>query len=85
MKIKLNNNYCISDDGTGFKLYQSLGTKVDKRTGKEYDDEKLISYPSTLESALKRYAREVNLDYEGDLDGYFQVFNKTLEDARKLS
>jgi hypothetical protein len=81
MKIELPEGYVIRDDGVGYAFYKMTTRK--NKEGVVEPTESVICYPATLDHALKRYAREVNLDYEGDLSGYINRIEETIQKATK--
>lgn len=81
MKIILDNTYEIVDDGEGFRLQQQ--SKKTTKEGVEVDYMKIICYPSTLISALKKYANIINNDYVGDIAGYIERIENTLKPYNK--
>lgn len=83
MRINLENNYVIVDDANSYKLFQVTGQKEDKKTKTLIDIEKVICYPSTIEYAIKRYAREMSIDYEGDLKGYIDKMSEIISNVTK--
>ena len=81
MKIDLPEGFVIRDDGVGYAVYKIVMRKNKDNVVEPVESN--ICYPATLDYALKRYAREVNLDYEGDLSGYVARIEETIQKATK--
>lgn len=85
MKINLDHGFVISSDGVGYTLYQVTGNRTDPKTNKPEEVRKWICYPATLSHAVKRYAEEVAMDYEGTLSGYIDRIEAIVKAATTTS
>lgn len=85
MKINLDNGFVISSDGVGYTLYQVTGNRTDPNTNKTEEVRKQICYPATLSHAVRRYAEEMSIDYEGTLSGYVDRIEEIVKAATTTS
>jgi hypothetical protein len=83
MRINLDDGYYIKDDGVGFAFGRVITPKATPEGTLRDPYESNICFPATLESAIRRYAREANLDYEGTLSGYVDRISETITRATK--
>ena len=58
LRIELKNDYVITADQYQYILFQSKGTKKDKK-GKEYEVQKDQTFHPTINHALKQYIRTI--------------------------
>lgn len=84
MKILLEDGYYITEDGSGYILYQNRGKRITGK-GEGVDDIKTICYPSTIKSAVNRYAMMVSAskDDEVTLKEYVDRFENVVNNAIK--
>jgi hypothetical protein len=77
MKIHLDENMFVEDDGCGYSLCEFTG-KNDKTGNPIF---KTINYPSTIEGAVKSYARLKCLSYEDlSIKDYVDRYEKVVKD-----
>ena len=88
MKIVLDNEWTIEDDGNGFTLTQEVMREVEnKETGEK--TMKLVqafqNYPSTLEGCLKHYVRRNIVDKHSiiTLAVYVESINEKYDELLK--